>query len=398
MGIALTTKGRLAIKEQASSWGTAETSFAAADYLEVTGPLVPSMPRETLSVNIYTPGFSEAEVIAGSKAGGTFSFSMPMHGVLATTPVANPTIHPDALLFRAALGGGGSDGYSTTVTGGTAAIPTDSSIPVAHAGFATLYPVASGYSIGWNSVVSANTSSDLLVDLSASPAAGTGLGSYVAWLSTAASTPLTVEWLGTDATSKIRYSDCLPSKLTAKWKAKQAPTLDVELTFLSWTNVGSGGDPADYAYGYPRLPAFVGANGVRALFAGGAAICPTEVTIEITQTLEQAECASATEGADSLVTINRSVRVTVMVNPTDYNATPWTDTVATVKAALQIDACTTPGRACSMVLPLPKVMQQGAPTANGSLLGLTSVYGPTIYSADTGTTAPADTEFRIAFL
>ena len=398
MAIALTTKGRLAIKEQASSWGTPETSFAAADYLEVTGPLVPPMPRETLSVDTYRPGYSEPESLAGSKAGGTFSFSMPMHGVLATTPVANPTIHPDATLFKAILGGGGSDGFSATVTGGTAAIPTDSGIPVAHAGYATLYPIIGGYSVGWNSIVVLNTTSDLLVDLSAAPTAGTGLGSYVAWLTTAASTPLTVDWLGTDATAHVRYSDALPSKITAKWKAKQAPTMDVELMFLSWTNVGSGGAPADYSYSYPRIPAFVGANGVRALFAGGSAICPTEVTIEITQTLEQADCGSATQGADSLVTINRSVRVTVVVNPTDYSATPWTDTVATTKAALQIDACTTPGRGLSLCMPLPKVMEQPTPTANGSLLGLTSVYGPLIYSSDTGTTAPADTEFRIAFL
>ena len=36
-----------------------------------------------------------------------------------------------------------------------------------------------------------------------------------------------------------------------------------------------------------------------------------------------------TEGTDSLITVNRSVRVTVVVNPTDYSAPPWTDTVAT---------------------------------------------------------------------
>lgn len=397
MAITLTNKGRLAIKRQ-SAWGTAETSFATTDYLECSGQFVPGLNRETLSVDTYQPGFTEPERLAGSKAGGTFSLSMPLHGILATTPVANPTIHPDALLFEAALGGGGADGYSATVTGGTAAIPTDSGIPTAHAGYATLYPLTTGYSIGWNSVVTLNTSSDLLVDLSAAPAAGTGLGSYVAWLTTVASLPLTLDWLGTDANAHIRYSDALPTKLTATFQAKQAPTLDCELMLLDWNNVGSGGAAADYAYTYPRIPAFIGANGVRALFAGSSAICPTKVVIEITNTYEQAECASATQGADSLVLVNRQVRVMVTVNPTDLNATPWTDTVATTKAALQIDACTTPGRAFSFILPLPKLIENPAPVANGNLLGLTSTFGPGLFDSDTGTTAPADTGARAAFL
>lgn len=397
MAIALTTRGRLAIKEQGSSWGTAETSFSASDYLEIIGPFVPVLPRETLSVDTYRPGFTQAESMPGVKV-GSLSWSQPLHGISATTPTDNPTIHPDATLFKAALGTGGADGYSATVTGGTAAIPTDSSIPTAHAGYASLYPLSSGYSVGWNSVVTGNTSSDLLVDLSAAPAAGTALGSYVAWLTTAAATPLTIDWLGSDSTAAIRYFDALPSKLTATFVAKQAPTLDVEMQFLNYTNVGSGGAPSDYAYSYPRVPAFIGANGARALLAGGSSLCPTRVVIEIMQTLEPADCASSDQGVGSLVVVNREVRVSITLNPTDYSATPWTDTVATSKAALQIDACTTPGRAFSFVLPAPKVMEAPTPTANGNLLGLTTTFGALIYSGDTGTTAPADTAARAAFL
>lgn len=394
--VALTTKGLLAIKRQAA-WGTPETSFATTDYLEVTGPIIPPMPRETLEIDSYRPGFTEPERLEGSKAGGSFPFSMPLHGWSASAPGANPSIFPDALLFEAALGGGGADGYSTTVTGGTAAIPTDSSIPTAHAGYAALYPISGGYSWGWNSIVTLNTSSDLLADLTAAPVSGTALGAYVAWLAQAASLPLTLDWLGTVASAHVRYSDALPSKLTATFQSKQAPTIDAELMFIRWDNIGSGGAPADYAYTYPRVPAFVGENGVRVQFAGSAEFCPQKVVIEITQTLEQNECGSAEGGTDQLVLINRQVRVTVTTNPTDYSATPVTDTVSTVKGALQIDASTLPGRAFSFVLPAPKVISQPALVANGSLLGVTSVYGPGIYSGDTGTTAPADTAARAAF-
>lgn len=397
MAISLTTKGRLAVKVQGSSWGTSETSFSSTDYLEVQGPIVPPMPRETLSVDTYRPANTAPPRVPGSKAGGTISFTIPLHGVSPTTPSDNPSIHPDATIIKALLGGGGADGYSATVTGGTAATPTDSGIPVAHAGYASLYPLSSGYSIGWNSVVTLNTSSALLVSLSASPAAGTALGSYVLWLSNTAASPLTIDWLGTDSTAHVRYYDALPSKITITLAAKQTPVMEVEFTFLNWDNVGSGGAPSDYAYGYPRIPAFIGANGARALFAGGSSICPAKVVIEMTQTLEQAECGSADQGVDSLVWSDRMVRMSVTRNPTDLSATPWTDAPGDVKAALQVDACTTPGRGFGAIMPLPQVAEQPAPVANGNLLGLTSVYEATIFAGDTGTTAPADTPFRLCF-
>lgn len=397
MAISLTTKGRLAVKVQGSSWGTSETSFSSTDYLEVQGPIVPPMPRETLSVDTYRPANTAPPRVPGSKAGGTISFTIPLHGVSPTTPSDNPSIHPDATIIKALLGGGGADGYSATVTGGTAATPTDSGIPVAHAGYASLYPLSSGYSIGWNSVVTLNTSSALLVDLAGTPASGTALGSYVLWLSNTAASPLTIDWLGTDSTAHVRYYDALPSKITITLAAKQTPVMEVEFTFLNWDNVGSGGAPSDYAYGYPRIPAFIGANGARALFAGGSSICPSKVVIEMTQTLNEAECGPATSGVDSLAWSDRMVRVSVTRNPTDLSATPWTDVAGDVKAALQVDACTTPGRAFGMVMPLPQVAEQPTPVANGNLLGLTSVYEATIFAGDTGTTAPADTPFRLCF-
>lgn len=397
MGVTKTTKGRLAVKEQASSWGTAETSFSATDYLEVQGPIVPPMPRETLSVDTYRPGNTAPPRVPGSKAGGTISFTIPLHGISASAPVANPSIHPDATIIKAALGGGGSDGYSTTVTGGTAATPTDSSIPAAHAGFCSLYPLASGYSAGWNSVVTASTSSALLVELSAAPVAGTALGSYTLWLSNTDSTPLTIDWLGSDATAHIRYIDCLPSKITITLAAKQQPTMEVEFTFLSWTNVGSGGAPADYAYAYPRIPAFIGANGARAV-TDTIDLCPKTVVIEITQTLEQVECGSAGQGVDSLAWTDRMMRISVTNTPTDLSASPWTDVAGSEPAgAIQIDACTQPGRGMSAIIPAPQVAEQPTSVGNGNLLGLTTIYEGAVWAGDTGSTAPADTSARIAF-
>lgn len=398
MGVSKTTKGRLAVKVQASSWGTAETSFTSADLVEAVGPIVPPMPRETLSVDTYRPGNGAPSRVPGSKAGGTISLTIPLHGVSATTPTDNPTIHPDATIVRAALGSGNTDGYSATVTGGTAAAATDSSIPVAHAGFASLYPIGGGlYSVGWNSTVVASTSSTFLNGLAGTPAAGTALGSYVCWLSSTNATPLTIDWLGTDATAHIRYVDCLPSKITITLAAKQTPTMEVEFTFLSWTNVGSGGAPADYAYTYPRIPAFIGANGARTVFDDADA-CPKTVVIEITQALEQVECGTATDGADSLQWTDRMLRVSVTSTPPDWSASPVSLAPGDVVDPLQIDACTTPGRAFSCRLPAPQVAEQPTPVGNGNLLGMTTIYEGRVFAGDTGATAPADTPAQVAWL
>ncbi len=190
----------------------------------------------------------------------------------------------------------------------------------------------------------------------------------------------------------------MPIKATITGQSKQLVTMDVEFQFLNWTNVGSGGAPADYAYTYPKIPAYIGANGARALFSGGSTICPAKFVLELTQTVEEAECASSNQGASSLVYVHRDVQLSITRNPTDYSATPWTDAPGTAPAALQVDVSNTPGRALSFCMASPQNSTAVAPTGNGSLLGVTNTYEPMAYSGDTGSTAPADTDFRIAFL
>lgn len=405
MAVSLTTKGRLAVKEQGSGWGTAETSFTSTDLIEVVGPVVPPMPRETVSVDTYRPGYTSAPVAPGSKAGGTITFTMWLHGWSATTPSGDPTIHPDATILKNLLGGGGTDGYTTAIAAGSSTSlvnVTNAQADTAWSGFAQMAAGATKNVIWWAKTIDTGASPDtiapLVTTLAEAPAAGTAYGSYVVWLSTAAATPLTIDWLGTDSTAHIRYFDALPSKATLTLAAKQAPMLEVEFTFLNWTNVGSGGAPADYAYAYPRIPPFIGANGARALFSGGSAICPSTVVIEMMQTLVEVPCASSEQGASMLKDTNRSVTVAVTRTPSDLSTTPWTDSAGSTPAALQIDLANTPGRAASVKMPAPQLKEQPTPTGVNDLIGLTSVYEPLPYEGDTGSTAPADVPFAIGWL
>lgn len=408
MAVALTTKGRLAVKEQASSWGTPETSFTSVDFIEVNGPVVPPMPRETVSVDTYRPGNTAATVVAGSKSGGTISFTMWLHGHSATTPSTDPTVHPDATIIKNVLGSGGADGYAATPNGVTTSSTTslvnivNGQADAAWSGFAQLAAGASTNVIWWAKTIDTGVSPDTIVPLvttlAEAPAAGTAYGSYVAWLSTAALVPLTIDWCGTDSTAHIRYSDCGVSKATVTMVNKQAIMMEVEFTFVTWTNVGSGGAPVDYAYAYPRIPPFIGANGARALFSGGTSICPQQVIIEMTQTLEEVPCASSTQGVSQLTWTDRAAKVSITSAVSDYSATPWTDTAGATPAALQIDGCNQVGRALSIAMPAPQLEEQPAPVAIGNLLGITRVYTPLYYSGDTGSTAPADTGLRVGWL
>lgn len=405
MAISLSKKGRLAVKEQASSWGTSETSFSATDYVEAEGSFIPTLNRETLAVDTYRPDNTKPTRLAGSKAGTTFTLRIPMHGVSSTAPTNDPTIHPDATILKAILGGAGADGYNTGVAAGSTTSLvnfTNGQADTAWAGFAQLAAGATTNVIWWAKTVDTGASPDTVTPavttLTEAPAAGTAYGSYVLWLATTQATPLTIDWLGTDSTAHIRYYDALPSKVTITLAAKQQPMLEVEFYALNWTNVGANGAPADYAYTYPMIPAFMGTNGARALFSGGSSICPKTVVIELTQALSEAECAPASQGVDRLICGDRSVMATVTVNPSDLSATPWTDAPGATKNAMQIDVCNTPGRALTFLMPAPQVASQPSPVDNGGLIGLTSVYEPLTYSGDTGSTAPADTAFRIAFL
>jgi len=399
MAISLVNKGRVAIKAQ-SAWGTAETSFASTDFLEVEAPVMPVLMRETLGVDTFRPDFTAPPRVAGSKAMATMTLKGPLHGWSAATPTNNPTIHPDATILRAILGGGAALGYSTAATGGTAALATFSTIPTTFAGYASLFPTAGAGVIGWHNLVIVNTSSAPLVDLDGTPITGTALGSYVVWLAgpETQALPLTLDWLGTDTTARMRYFDGLPSKVTITLAAKAQPMIEVEYVFLNWTAVGSGGAPTGYAYGYPQMPACIGANGFSTRIDAIGEICPTTVVIEITQTLDPADCGSADQGVDSLIASNREVLFTVTRNPTTLGATPWTDAPGTAIAALQVDANTTGGRAFSGIMKAPQVKSSPTPQANGNLLGLSTVYEALLYSGDTGSTAPADIAVAFAFL
>ena len=102
MGIP-TNLGRFAVKAQASGWGTAETSFANANFLECAMS-VPTPVVESLQADVMRADWFATTRLAGGSGPIEVSLSMPLHGFSTASPSADPTEHPDALLLASVLG------------------------------------------------------------------------------------------------------------------------------------------------------------------------------------------------------------------------------------------------------------------------------------------------------
>ena len=116
MGIP-TTIGRFAVKEQASSWGTPETSFANANYLEAQiAVLTPA--QASVQAEVMRASWFATTRLDGGKGPTELSLTTPLHGFSTAAPTDHPTEHPDALLLRSVLGANVLGGYATDVAGG----------------------------------------------------------------------------------------------------------------------------------------------------------------------------------------------------------------------------------------------------------------------------------------
>lgn len=398
----LTQRGIFAMKAQASGWGTPEASFTTTDYLECVAPIIPPMPAETIGPDVYRPGFFAPPRQPGSTAPTTFSLRWPLRGLSATAPEASPTAHIDAQIIEAVLGGGGANGYTTAITTGSddnTINVTNGSASAGWAGYALAFPLSSGRSVGWVQEVNTAGTPDTLtlaLPLTGSAVAGTALGSYVAWLSHDIGDyagPFTIDWVSNTG-KRIRYADAMPTKVTITLAPKQQPMVEAEFTCLSRAYPVDTTAPAPYTQTLPQMPPCIGANGFRARI-GTAPITGT-ITIELTQTLDMPDDGNGGQGVSLMVPTMRTVRVTTSTITDELSTSDLT--AGAVGDKIQIEANTDAGRIFSFFMPAPQVAEQPQSVAIGNLLAVTTIYEPTIWTADTGSTAPADTGARCAFL
>tara|TARA_R100000808_G_scaffold8267_1_gene23513 strand:+ start:6557 stop:7813 length:1257 start_codon:yes stop_codon:yes gene_type:complete len=418
MGIP-TTLGRFAVKEQASGWGTPETSFANANYLEAQ-IMVPTPGQASVQADVMRASWFATTRVDGGKGPTELSLTMPLHGFSTAAPTGDPTEHPDSLLLRSVLGANVAAAYATDLTGGAAGTATVTTADN-YVGCAVLAPMDSTspteYSAGW--IKDRDTNEYTMQRNWALTSAGgaqtpstsvtTLYGSNVVYLTNTQPTPFTLEWLGSTANVKFRFSDCVVTSATINLNAREQPQLAVTIRSANWANVGSGGAPsAEALTNRPQMPVVLSDNGARVVSSQGeqkAGSATITMTAEVADELNY----DAPQGISKFVVLKRNVEVS-MVAPAMSDATS-NDVLANPGSlltpgadagAVQLDAGTTPGRAFSALIPSGQVKELQALGDNNSLVSITTVLECAIYSGDTATTGAlgsvANTPFRVAFL
>ena len=205
MGIP-TTLGRFAVKEQASGWGTPETVFANANFLEAQ-ITVPTPGQMSVQADVMRASWFATTRVDGGKGPTEISLTMPLHGFSTAAPTGDATEHPDALLLRSVLGGSAQNGYATDPNGGDLNTLNVNAAIANIGGYAVLAPMASTspveYSTGWVKTKT-TTAYDMQNNFALTAAgatqtpdtAGTIFGSNAVFLSNTQPTPFTMEWLG----------------------------------------------------------------------------------------------------------------------------------------------------------------------------------------------------------
>jgi len=413
MGIPTST-GRFAVKEQASGWGTAETSFANANFLEAQ-IVIPTPAQASVQAEVMRASYFATTRVASGKGPTEVSLTMPLHGFSTDAPTTYPSETPDALLLRAALGASTLFGYATDVTGGSATELTVTSGEAAICGLAVMAPMAvSGdYSIGW---VKDKTTTTYTMQrkwaLTAAGAdqtpdsSGTVYGSNSIYLTATQPTPFTFEWLGSSANVSFRFYDCVVTSATITLNAREQPTLSVTIKAANWTNVGSGGAPSAAALANrPQMPVVLSDNGARVVDANAEQKAGS-VSIAITTDVADEINYDAPQGLSRFVVTKRTVETTI-VGPAAASSASSLDNPASLAVpgydagAVQIDAGTTPGRAFSALIPSGQLKELQALGDADALVSVTSVIECAMYSGDTtdgSTQAAMNTPFRLAFL
>lgn len=415
MGIP-TSIGRFAVKEQASGWGTEETSFANANFVEAQ-IVVPSPTQGSVQAEVMRASFFATSRVASGKGPTEVSLTMPLHGFSTDAPTTYPSENPDALMLRSALGGSTQFGYATDVTGGTNQTLTVTSGEAAICGLAVMAPMGSTspteYSIGWVQEKASGTYTMqrkwalTAAGVDQTPdSSGTVYGSNSVYLTATQPTPFTLQWLGSSANVSFRFFDCVVTSATITLNAREQPTLAVTIRAANWTNVGSGGAPSAAAFtNRPQMPVVLSDNGARVVDAAAEQKAGS-VSIAMTATVADEINYDAPQGVAKFVVTKRVVEATV-VAPAASSSASSIDNPATLRTpgtavgAMQIDAGTTPGRAFSALIGAGVVKELQALGDSNALVAITTVVECAIYSGDTtdGSTGNVmQTPFRLAFL
>ena len=382
---------KIYLKRQVA-WGTALTSFAGADLLEVTGEFIPPATTERLQPEVNKQSFAETPIYAGSKAGAEVSFTFVPHGFATFSAGGNPTARNEHQLWEDALGvaqvGGG-----ITLSGGSATTLTSAGALAVHSGQMILAPLASGHR--FFAVDNTDVGTDLdTFDAAAAAVAGDTYGTVTAGFSTGSlvGLPFTMQFQAAAGNAGFRLWDGRVSSIALTANAKAQPEVTVTMRFLNSAPVDALTATKE-AFPALALPPIKGV----ASYSDGDEFCFAGFDLTVTQELTEVGCSSADQGVSRLVTSDRMMDITIRQLVEDAFTTSWREPgTTTPEICLQVS--TVPGRAMAVFLPLPVVNEQEQLTDTDGIWGRETQLRVRPYSGDEDTASTvANTDARVAF-
>lgn len=240
-------------------------------------------------------------------------------------------------------------------------------------------------------------------------------GTASAWLSSSQpiQLPLTMRWVGQDATFCYILQDCIAESFSVTWEAGAVPTIEFKFRFYDFSmdkTLGGLTTPTSFQ----RVPQIVGSNNGRAMI-GTALTCSLEsCTLEYTQELTEIKCHSATQGVDGVTYAKPRVKASMQVLHTStdvvYDSAGVAGNVGShqwqsylergVVESVGVYVGSNAGRVFAFLLPGGKIIAAPAVSLrNGSVQYALQVEagaytGDATDTAETAITSPLDSIFR----
>lgn len=399
--------GKVYIKRQ-SAWGTAESSFSAADLISAKA-MLPKPVMEALTSETFRGAWHAFPVEQGTREGQVATIDHIPQGPSLVAPTANPADYPEAILLQSVLGSTGAIGYTSADLAGSGQTTSkitfvDTTLDPDWPGMALIVPlVGGGRELVWAKTYDATTNPEELIPwftmAAAADSAGTPVtyGSLVCYDSLEQPDPFTMQVLlgQTGGTAAMRLRDCVCTSAKFTAEAGKQPQASYGIKAGYWTPDGSW-TIAPYTVQYPELPALFGRNGARVKYGGAATIFP-KVEIEFTADHQPAKGIGQDDGFAYYTCVDRDATITITELVTDYDtgqALPGTESAA----GMQIDFCNTPGRGMSFFFPTPQVVAIWEDEDASGMVVRKTTYKARPTALETAGTSAANSCRRVALL
>lgn len=398
--------GKIRAKAQ-GAWGTAATDLSDSTDLIQCKPVIPQRKQAALTTEPWRGGWHAFPTQPGSKEGAEFTLeSDAIHGLSFSALVATVgAVGGIGLFFQSVLGGRTATAFIAALESSGQAVDSikvpNTQLADSQVGLALLVSCTGvGRKWAWLKSVINNSSPEEGIPWNALPAApvnsSDAIGAEVFYATNTQPTPFTLEMFLGDRT-RYEYIDCVCTAI-------KITTIAAELHKVSYTiRAGTWSPPqeeawtiATYADAFPELPNATGGNGTQLALEGHSGKLLPQVELDLAMTVEPAKTIGGTDGFAKYKTTGRSQTVTITELIEDSSIETYAPGTKSVNG-LQVDLCTTAGRAASYFGPTPQLVSNVEDADASGLVTRKRVFNfrPTLL--ETPTTGPAaNTHFRLA--